>query len=152
MLTKININYNNQDPVLNFFNENVSPKDFKIKFKDYTNTSFSVLHLNIRSLSKNFESFEELYLLSFKFNIVCFSETLSKEEKVNENSLYQQLEGYNLLHQNRKYENGGGAAIFVNSIQDARGREGGSPGTSTNVKISPSNSLILRFNHFVTLV
>ena len=117
-----NMNDNNQDPDLNFFHESVSssldtdyvsPKDFNSKFKDYTQHSFSVLHLNTRSLSKNFGSFKELInLLSFKFSIVCFSETWSKNEKVNENSLYQ-LEGYNLLHQNRKHRNGGSVAIFV---------------------------------------
>ena len=78
----------------------VSPKYFKSKFKDYTENSFSVLYLSMRSLSKSFKSFKELYtLLSFKFSIVFFSETWPKDEKVNENSLYQ-LEGYNLLHQN----------------------------------------------------
>ena len=48
---------NNQDPDLNFFQESVSsfldtdyvsPKDFKGKFKDYTENSFPVLHLNIK--------------------------------------------------------------------------------------------------------
>ena len=78
----------------------VSPKYFKSKFKGYTENSFSVLYLSMRSLSKSFKSFKELYtLLSFKFSIVFFSETWPKDEKVNENSLYQ-LEGYNLLHQN----------------------------------------------------
>ena len=64
-----NMNDNNQDPDLIFLHESVSssldtdyvsPKDFKSKFKDYIENSFSVLHLNIRSLSKNFESFKEL--------------------------------------------------------------------------------------------
>ena len=86
-------------------------KDFKSKFKDYTENSFFVLYLNIRSLSKNLESFKKLYnLLSFKFSILCFSETWSKDEKINENSLYQ-LENRKLSHQN-KHKNGGGVAIF----------------------------------------
>ena len=46
------------------------------------------------------------------FSIICFSEIWSKDEKVNENSLYER-EGYKLLHQNRKNKNGGGVAIFV---------------------------------------
>ena len=85
-------------------------KNFKSTFKDYTENSFFVLHVNIRSLSKNLESFKKLYnLLSFKFSILCFSETWSKDEKINENSLYQ-LESHNLSHQN-KHKNGGGVAI-----------------------------------------
>ena len=46
------------------------------------------------------------------FKVVCFSETWSKDEKVNGNSLHQ-LEGYNLLHQIRKHKNGAGVAVFV---------------------------------------
>ena len=73
-----NMNDNNRNTDLNLFHENVffldtdyvSAKDFKSKFKDYTKNSFSVLHLNITSLSKDFESFKERYtLLSFKFSI-----------------------------------------------------------------------------------
>ena len=59
------MNDNNQDLDLNFFHENVSSsldtnyvslKDFKSKFKDYIENSFSVLDLNIRNFSINFES------------------------------------------------------------------------------------------------
>ena len=72
-----------------------------------------VLHLNIRSLNKNFESFAELCkLLSFKFNIICFSETWSNDENLNENSFFQ-LEGYSLQLENKKYRRSGGVAIFV---------------------------------------
>ena len=46
------------------------------------------------------------------FCIVCYSETWSEHEKVNENSLYQR-ESYNLLHENRKHENGEGVAKFL---------------------------------------
>ena len=62
-----NMNNNNRDPDLDFFHESVSfsldkdydsPKDFKYKFKGYTENSFSVLHLNIRSISRNLESFK----------------------------------------------------------------------------------------------
>ena len=68
----------------------VSSKAFQSKFKDYAKNSSSVVHLNIRSLSKSSESFKEVYnLLSFKFSIVCFPERWSKDGNVNENSLYQ---------------------------------------------------------------
>ena len=45
------------------------------------------------------------------FSILCFSETGSKDEKVNEKSLYQR-EGYKLLHQNRKHKSDEGDTIF----------------------------------------
>ena len=74
------LNDNSQDPDVNFFHDNVSPldtdyispDDFSGNFKDFTENSFSVLHVK----SYNFGSFAELYkLLSFKFSIICFSET-----------------------------------------------------------------------------
>ena len=61
-------------------------------------------------------------LQSFKFSIVCFSETWSKDEKVNENSLYR-LEGCNLLHQSRKHKNGGGAALSVKESYSFKKRD-----------------------------
>ena len=108
------LNDTSQDPDVNFFHDNVSlldpdyisPDNFSGIFKDFTENSFSVLHLNIRSLNKNFESFAELYkLLSFKFSIICFSETWSNDENLSKNSL--------LLNENKKYRRGGGVAIFV---------------------------------------
>ena len=65
------LNDNSPDPDANFFQDNVSPlgtyyispSDFNGNFKDFTENSFSVLHLSIRSLNKNFESFAGLYKL-----------------------------------------------------------------------------------------
>ena len=44
--------------------------------------------------------------------MICFSETWSNDENLDKNSLFQ-LEGYSLLHKNRKYHRGWGVAIFV---------------------------------------
>ena len=49
---------------------------------------------------------------SIWFSMVCFSGLWIKDDEVNEDLLYQ-LEGYNLLHKNRKHKNGGAVAIFV---------------------------------------
>ena len=77
------LNDNSEDPNVNFFHDNVSPLDidyispdnFNGSFKELTENSFSVLHLNIRGLNKNFESFAELYKsLNFKFSIIVFQE------------------------------------------------------------------------------
>ena len=61
-----------KDPDVNFLHNNVSPLDtdyispdnFSENLKDFKENF--VLHLNIRSLNKNFESFAELYKSSFK--------------------------------------------------------------------------------------
>ena len=71
------------DPEINFCQDisslethYCSPNDFKNNFQSFLNESFLVLHLIIRSMNKNFESFKEFYsTIKFKFSIVCFSET-----------------------------------------------------------------------------
>ena len=55
------LNYNSQDPGVNFFHDNVSPLDtnyispghFNRNFKYFMENSFSVPHLNIKSLLQN---------------------------------------------------------------------------------------------------
>ena len=57
---------NDHDPDVNFY-RNVSmldaqyliPDKLKTNFKVFSKISFSVLHLNIRSINKNFEAFTE---------------------------------------------------------------------------------------------
>ena len=71
------LNDNIQDPDVNFIDGRVSPLDTDhispIHFNENFKNSFSVLHLNIRSLNKNFESFAEFHeSLSFKFSISFF--------------------------------------------------------------------------------
>ena len=80
-----NFSDGNQDPDVDFFLDNIpslkteyfSPSDAETGFSKFESSdTFSVLHLNIRSLRKNFEDFKELYkTLNLKFSIVCFSET-----------------------------------------------------------------------------
>ena len=63
---------------------------------------------------KTLNLFAELYKsLSFKFSIICFSETWSNNENLCKNSLFQ-LEGYTLLHENKKYRRGGGVCLCMN--------------------------------------
>ena len=112
----------NQAPDVNFFLENIPslnteysiPSDVKIGFSKFEcSDTFSVLHLNIRSLKKNFEDFKELYkTLNLKFSMVCFSETWADDNKLENDSLIQ-LPGYNVLHQIRKNRRSGGISIFA---------------------------------------
>ena len=54
-----------------------------------------MLHPNIRSINKKFESLKQFYLsLNFDFAIVCFSETWDNDTNINKNSLFQ-LPNYN---------------------------------------------------------
>ena len=71
------------DPEINFYQDisslethYCSPNDFKSNFQCFLKDFFSVLHLNITSMNKNFESFKEFYsTIKFEFSIFCFSET-----------------------------------------------------------------------------
>ena len=40
---------------------NLSPCEIDKNFKNFSEESFSVLHLNIRSMNKNFEAFQDFY-------------------------------------------------------------------------------------------
>ena len=122
----------NQDPDVNFFLENIpslnteyfSPSDVKIGFSKFESSdTFSVLHLNIRSLRKNFEDFKELYkTLDLKFSMVCFSETWADDNKLENDSLIR-LPSYNVLHQIRKNRRSGGISILVHESVSFKRRQ-----------------------------
>ena len=58
----------------NYLDEISSP-DTKDQLKSLQLNSFSVLHLNIRSMKKHFEAFQYfIETLNFKFNAICLSE------------------------------------------------------------------------------
>ena len=100
-----------------------SPNEFQNNFQCFLKDSFSVLHLNIRSMNKNFESFKELYsTINFKFSIVCFSETWVDDISFSKNSNFQ-LSGYQVLHQARKNCKGGGVCVFVHENLSFKLRE-----------------------------
>ena len=69
------------DPDVNFYQDissfethYCSPNDFQNNYQSFLKDFFFVLHLNIRSINKNFESFKEFYLtINLKFSIVSFS-------------------------------------------------------------------------------
>ena len=84
---------NDHDPDVNFHHhvsmldtQYLVPDKFKTNSKDFSKNSFSVLHLNIRSINRNFEAFTEFYSkLNHAFNVICFSETWTSEENINKN-------------------------------------------------------------------
>ena len=101
-----------------------SPNDSQNSFQCFLKDSFSVLHLNIRSMNKDFKSFKEFYSkFNFKFSIVCFSETWVDEISFSKNSNCQ-LSGYQVLHQIRKNRKGGGVCVFVHENLSFKPREG----------------------------
>ena len=68
----------------------VIPKKFHSQFKNHMPDGLPFLHINIKSLNKNFENFK-LFLssLGFIFSAICFSETWLDETTISNKSLYE---------------------------------------------------------------
>ena len=114
---------NSCDPEFHFFNINIQNLDtpyilteeFHNFLDDDISESLSILHLNIRSIKKNFETFKKiLSSLNYNFNIICFSETWLDEIN-NENSNYE-LPGYYSIHKIRNNHKGCGVSICIKKV------------------------------------
>ncbi|XP_065652891.1 uncharacterized protein LOC136080205 [Hydra vulgaris] len=88
------------------------PYEFKIK-KDLN--SFSVLHLNIRSMRQNFEKFKEfLFIINYSFDVISLSETWHDSESPLELNSNYSLANYKLISQSRgSNKKGGGLGVYV---------------------------------------
>ena len=114
-LANDSLNDYNQNPDVNFYNNitslesnYLSPSEIDKNFKNFCTESFSVLHLNIRRMSKHFETFQDFYKsLITKFSVICLTETWANDSDINHSSLFQ-LEGYIPVHRIRKSRQGGG--------------------------------------------
>ena len=95
------------DPDSNFFNTHNStnttyftPETLKVMIKE-NNISFSALHLNIRSLKKNFESLKNLLVqINFCFKVICITESWCFDDLHTDNRY--QLPNNVSIHQVRK--------------------------------------------------
>ena len=102
-----NILLNNlTDPDVNLFNENqnmdtpyLDINEAKNKLGSFNDSnSFHILHLNIRSLNKNFEKLKLLLAqLSHNFSIICLTETWCTNDSFINSSNFQ-LPNYNSAH------------------------------------------------------
>ena len=81
--------------------------------KNYKSSGgFSILHVNIRSLKRNFDQLKFLlFSLNYKFSVIALSETWLKTSATD----YWSLPGYELVVNNRQGKIGGGVALYVRS-------------------------------------
>ena len=116
------------DPDVNFFNVNFEnlntpylfPEDFNSAYENESSSNcFSILHLNIKSIKKNFKMF--LNSIDFTFSIICFSETWLHETNITKNSLYE-LPNYMSKNHVRSDRGGGGVSIYVHKMFDFKVR------------------------------
>ena len=77
------------------------------------NSVFSILHINIRSMNKNFEKLKlMLHECNHLFGIICLTETWCSDDAfLNDSNLH--LPQYNSIHLERKGKRGGGVCVFV---------------------------------------
>ena len=101
---------NTHDPDENIF-DNLSQMDSVLyaveeaatSLKKFNDKTFSVLHLNVRSLNKNFEFLKELLItIKFEFKVICLTETWCTDDSRNV-TLFN-LENYTLINQVSKHD------------------------------------------------
>ena len=94
----------------NYFSE----AKFNSTFSSLDQSFFSVLHMNVRSLSKHFDQLQTyLRALHSNFSIIGLSETWLKHTDIPA-KIYS-LPGYYFESQNRHDRTGGGVAMYISS-------------------------------------
>ena len=96
------LNNDSQDPDENFFNafnfkdsQYFTPEESSRNLNNFDKSSFSMLHLNIRSLQKNFDSLLNLLMtLKFEFKVTCI--TWCSDNSMNHNLF--ELTHYKSIH------------------------------------------------------
>ena len=114
----------NNDPAINFFNEKSealnSPyynvEKFNSSSQNLLKNSFSVFHINIRSVNKNFQKLREYPShANENFSIIALTETWCSDDKADKNSI-RKLPHYKAIHQIRNSDQKGGAiALYVHN-------------------------------------
>ena len=113
------LNNDSQDPDENFFNafnfkdlQHFTRGESSRNLNNFDNNSFSILHLNIRSLQKNFDRlFNLLMTLKFEFKEICITETWCSDNTMNYNLF--ELPQYKSILQVRRTSKGGGIAVIL---------------------------------------
>ena len=119
MNTKNNLTLSNTiDPDNSYQQLQISPCGYYIEnqFKKILSekhktmkTKFSAMHLNIRSINRNFSQLTNLLLsLEHQFHAIGISETWLKDS----NHLFD-IENYDFIHSNRKHRLGGGVGLYL---------------------------------------
>ena len=84
----------------------LSPSEIDKNFQNFSKESFSFLHLNIRSMNKNFEALQDFYKSLNTFSIICLTKIWANDSNIDQKFLFQS-EGYIPVNQIRKSRKGG---------------------------------------------
>lgn len=121
---------NSIDPDLHIFRSNFDLLDkcdyllenqFNIESAQYHQDNLSLFHLNVRSLNKNFEEFENLLnVLDLKFSAIALTETwLGDLHEIS----YFDLPGYVFINENRTSKSGGGVGLYIKNDLSIKRRD-----------------------------
>ena len=78
-----------------------TPEESSRNWNNFDKSSFLMLHLNIRSLQKNFDSLSNLLMtLKFEFKVICITETWCSDNSMNHNFI--ELPQCKSIHQVRR--------------------------------------------------
>ena len=146
----VNDNFFNSesDPDINFCRDSspfdtkyFNPNEIREGFECLCENGFSVLHVNIRSINKNFERFKSFYSkLNCTFSVICFSETCATDNSICNGSNFQ-IENYTILHQVRESGKGGELTIFVHKEVYFK------PRTDLSINSNDVESLCIEIHH-----
>lgn len=86
--------------------------DFNLKFSKVKDTNpMSLIHFNVRSLSKNYEKLQNyLELLQLEFTAIALSETWIKDTH---DISFTNIPGYKFIHKDRLSKSGGGVGLYL---------------------------------------
>ena len=77
---------------------------------EFNSDSFTLFHINLRSLKKHFEELSEfLSTLNMSFSVIGISETWLN----NSNDVIFNIPGYKFISNNRRHKHGGGVGLFI---------------------------------------
>lgn len=121
--------------IIDFFHhvQNLSPGSVNTVIKNFSTRSFTILHMNMRSLINKMPLFEVLLAqLNVHFSCIVISETwFSQNEFLEKYSLY----GYKMFCRSRFHGAGGGIAMYVSEEFEA---------SVTDVRLSGSEAMVVR--------
>ena len=96
----------------NLYTPYILPEEFQKFIDSSCHDLFSILHLNIKSIKKNFDDFQLFFSnLGFSFSVICFSETWLDEAGY---FLYE-LPNCISKHQVRDDRKGGGVSVYIHN-------------------------------------
>ena len=87
--------------------------------EDYGRETLNILHLNARSITRNFEGIKSL-ISDLKIQLTCI---LVSETWLNDFKFIPQIDGYNFVGMNRPNKIGGGVGIYVHDGLNFKHRE-----------------------------